>query len=478
MQLNELNTKVEKKVEEFKSNFDLVNFEKQLKNVIEEFQKGVIQEAIECVLKDKEFIKQICVLAGLMDLTYEGKRPVTITVLNGQKITVKSPYFYKRIKKNKQGRPKDGRKKGNYLECHLGLSYMGFIQTYSMNIVDEICKMAILCPSIEMARKLLEDSGVLIDEKTIRRIVRDVGIIGLSNRGYVSVDASELTEDKTLVIGIDGGRLRERKKKRGKKKEGQKRQGYTTDWKEPKLFTIYLADDKGKAIKEIDPFYDATMYGKEAIFEILETYLRAINIEGVKRIVFCGDGAPWIWIRIERLIAEHLKDFTVYQVLDYTHAVQGLGEIFELLPQKNKQYNKLWNEAKRLLWEGETDQLKELIINSFSGRKKLKAALKKWGNYFDLNRNRMTYSIFKQEGIPCGSGSVESAIRRVINLRLKSAGSFWTKEMAEIFLFLRSQLISGRWNIFWKNLRERISMKNCVNKGLEIKTNYRYDNAA
>ena len=30
--------------------------------------------------------------------------------------------------------------------------------------------------------------------------------------------------------------------------------------------------------------------------------------------------------------------------------------------------------------------------------------------------------------------------------------TFWLKEMAECFLFLRSQLISGRWNIFMGNL--------------------------
>ncbi|CAK0774583.1 hypothetical protein CCP4SC76_5890008 [Gammaproteobacteria bacterium] len=47
---------------------------------------------------------------------------------------------------------------------------------------------------------------------------------------------------------------------------------------------------------------------------------------------------------------------------------------------------------------------------------------------------------------------MESAIRRVINLRLKAPGTFWLKEMVECFLFLRSQLLSGRWGIFMTNL--------------------------
>jgi hypothetical protein len=54
--------------------------------------------------------------------------------------------------------------------------------------------------------------------------------------------------------------------------------------------------------------------------------------------------------------------------------------------------------------------------------------------------------------VPCGSGCIESAIRRVINLRLKAPGTFWTPEMAECFLFLQSQLLSGRWDTFIHNV--------------------------
>ena len=79
----------------------------------------------------------------------------------------------------------------------------------------------------------------------------------------------------------------------------------------------------------------------------------------------------------------------------------------------------------------------ELVLK---GTNKTKG-LKKWQDYFKSNQKRMQYSFFKSKDIPCGNGSVESAIRRVINLRLKSPGSFWLKDGAERFLFHRSQLI-------------------------------------
>ena len=42
----------------------------------------------------------------------------------------------------------------------------------------------------------------------------------------------------------------------------------------------------------------------------------------------------------------------------------------------------------------------------------------------------MNYATYARRGLPLGSGAVESAIRRVINLRLKGNGMFWTVENA------------------------------------------------
>ena len=53
--------------------------------------------------------------------------------------------------------------------------------------------------------------------------------------------------------------------------------------------------------------------------------------------------------------------------------------------------------------------------------------------------------------LPIGSGGVESAIRRVVNLRLKGPCIFWLKENAEALLILRSYFKAGRWNLL-KNM--------------------------
>ena len=48
--------------------------------------------------------------------------------------------------------------------------------------------------------------------------------------------------------------------------------------------------------------------------------------------------------------------------------------------------------------------------------------------------------------MPLGSGAIESAIRRVINLRLKGNSISWKKENAEGMLVLRCLVLSKRWD--------------------------------
>ena len=50
-------------------------------------------------------------------------------------------------------------------------------------------------------------------------------------------------------------------------------------------------------------------------------------------------------------------------------------------------------------------------------------------------------------GLPLGSGAIESAVRRVVNLRIKGPGIFWKKENADAILLLRSYFKAGRWNL-------------------------------
>ena len=66
------------------------------------------------------------------------------------------------------------------------------------------------------------------------------------------------------------------------------------------------------------------------------------------------------------------------------------------------------------------------------------------------NQSRMCYDFIAASGLPIGSGAMESAIRRVVNLRLKGASIYWLEDTAEAMLLLRSFYKSGRWDMLKK----------------------------
>ena len=100
-----------------------------------------------------------------------------------------------------------------------------------------------------------------------------------------------------MVIGVDGGRINIRQTHRKGRKRKSGWPGYKTEWKEPKLLIIYVLDEEGRKIKEVDiPLVaDGTLKGKEEFLRILEMYLHELGIAEAEHIVLLGDGAKWIW---------------------------------------------------------------------------------------------------------------------------------------------------------------------------------------
>jgi hypothetical protein len=429
---------------ELAQDFDFAALEVKVSEAVNRLGAEVLKAALSAQLVAPEFIQALKDLGARLGMRLKGYRAVKVHLGSGQSVEVVAPYFVKAAPKGRRR----ARRQGSYL----GLEVLGFLRRCSSRLVTEVAQAALLCPSFEVARAVLERRGLRLDVKTLRGLCRVLFEQGRWFRGKISLTGTEQLAGQTLVIGIDGGRLRERRRKRGRKKAGQKRQGYHTDWKEPKLFTVYVLDNKGQVVKSFAPLHDATMQKHEGLFALLERYLDALDLERVARIVFCGDGAPWIWSGVEALCQRRgLDQDRVYQVIDYTHAKQNLQELIDLLPARLQHQGRLARQWRDWLWQGELEALHQSLCETFRGKKKVQA-LKKWDNYFARNQKRLQYTRFRELAVPCGSGCVESAIRRVINLRLKAPGTFWTPDMAECFLFLRSQLLSGRWDTFIYNV--------------------------
>jgi len=99
--------------------------------------------------------------------------------------------------------------------------------------------------------------------------------------------------------------------------------------------------------------------------ELLEHYLIRLGIERSLEVVLLGDGAPWIWDRIPKLIRSvGGDDMKLTEMIDWTHAKQNLNKAFETLSAK-KRAKVNFEHFKNLLFSGQINkivsELKELL---------------------------------------------------------------------------------------------------------------------
>jgi hypothetical protein len=204
-------------------------------------------------------------------------------------------------------------------------------------------------------------------------------------------------------------------------------------------------DDEGKQDSSMSPIIDASMKGPDAIFGMLLHYLRKLRIEKAEQVLCVADGAHWIWRRFHPLVkALGLDPERVFQLIDFYHAVEHLSKVAELRKTWSKKQRTAWVlKHRRLLLKGEVDRVIASVKELCRGRNS--KAVRTQRNYFINNRGRMAYATLKKMKLPIGSGAVESAIRRVINLRLKGPSIYWCRENAEAMLMLRSYYKASRW---------------------------------
>jgi hypothetical protein len=452
--------------------FDLVQLQKPIQLAIADFQHhadvnhllddvrtaliNFIEQLILAVLQqflyDQKSLATLKIVAAKSALRFNGYKPTSIRLLSGQCLSIESPYFARAKPPKRPGRK--SKKRNAKSGCHLGLSYLGLIGRCSTLLASAAVQAALLCPSFEIAKRTLQSYGIALNVKTIQRLCFDMGNKALKHRHEIVLCNADSVENRTLFVCMDGGRLRERRAKRGRRPAGQKRQGYHTDWREPTQLVIqWLNSDTGDKCKETLPLYDATLADTDDVFKLLEDYLCQLNISKADMVIFCADGARKYWKRFS-LLARKLKVNAHLEIIDYTHAKQNLHEVLDKLPKNlgTKEIDTIAANWKNMLWQGKLGEIHYQIRRLIKSPKKRKQALNKFKNYFLDNFRRMQYAAFRQLDLPTGSGCVESAIRRVINLRLKSPGIFWKRQTAEVMLFLRSTLLCGRWNIMLKNL--------------------------
>jgi hypothetical protein len=420
-----------------------------LEDFLKEWLNRIWCRVLNKVLESITFLFLLKNLASKKGYRFKGMRNIQVYCPGGQRVVIRSPYFLKANSK-KKGRKKKG---PNGRGTHLGLEILGFVQKVAPNIAMTAVATSVISPSFEIASQLLEKQGLPFSAKQLSRLTEYLGEKFFEKRVLSALEEGETLKGKRVLISVDGGRSRQRKKKRGRKNKGLKRHGYHSNWIEPKLFVISVLEKEGAVEKKIQPFVDGSIEIDD-FAQLLEEYLQQLDIQQAKEVLVSGDGAPWIWLRIPQLLINlGVESQNIHEILDYTHAKQNLNALYQMLSKK-AQTKISFSQWKNWLWEGNIEAIGENLLNS--GKSKATKAYKKFLSYFEKNQKRMKYEDFRSLKCPTGSGVIESAIRRVINLRIKSCGSFWRKDKMVLMIYLRAQFLYGRWDCLQRNLLKTI----------------------
>lgn len=160
-----------------------------------------------------------------------------------------------------------------------------------------------------------------------------------------------------------------------------------------------------------------------------------------------SDGAPWIADQAERVFglqSNYLVDF--YHLCDY------LGATAEAISPEHK---KDWLfEQKKNLKEGKISEVIGILAPHVEPPSvpKEQAPVRTCYRYILNRRGQFNYKEALAEGLPIGSGAVESAHRYVIQERLKLAGAWWAHENAHNMLALRTLRANNQWESYWDGL--------------------------
>ena len=170
---------------------------------------------------------------------FKDYRATNVMYRNGNRFDIYMPYYLFK-----------GTNKGKGEGCKPGLQLLGIHHSVSNGLSTYIAMLSAALSSYDEVKKHLAKANIHLSVELIVKISKHVSKL---SRLCQSADRYLVGFKNTnkIVVSIDGGRIRIRSKKRGPK-TAKKRNRFKGQWREVKLFVIYVVDEEGNNYKGND----------------------------------------------------------------------------------------------------------------------------------------------------------------------------------------------------------------------------------
>jgi hypothetical protein len=293
-------------------------------------------------------------------------------------------------------------------------------------------------PFAQVMDKLVEHYGVILGESTIRHITEGHAQRIFETARQTSPSWPPQSGSPTVVIvEMDGGMVPIVEPDSTRQDQ---RQGKTLQWKEAKLCLAHLQGSKTLV-------YGGTLQGDvdTAGQQLLACAIQA-GFGRNTTVHAVGDGAPWIAGQIEVQFGaqgSYLLDF--YHVCEYLSA--AAAPIADDAPARAS-----WmDEQKARLKTRQLDKVLQALQPHLekAAIADSDAPVRQCYRYLSHRQDQLDYQSAMAQGLPIGSGEIESAHRYIVQKRLKLPGAWWRAANAEHMLALRLSRANRQWNAYW-----------------------------
>ena len=231
------------------------------------------------------------------------------------------------------------------------------------------------------------------------------------------------------------------------------------EWAEVRTLAIGVVDPHPLApdeeVQTRDWSYFSRLTDAATFADLAEVETRRRGVTRAERVAAVLDGAEWL----QGFIDLHRAD--AVRILDFPHAAQRLGEVADLWSQAGQPLPAGWvqQQCHCLKYEGPDGVLERL--RAMAPPDAVTEAFHEHLQYLEKRRALMDYPTSRQQGWPIGSGSVESANKRVLQARLNGAGMRWARPHVNPMLALRTAVCNDRWEESWCLVR-RQERRHCL----------------